>query len=176
MRLRVIRPQLDRTQQEVLRFIELPLLEKDQAEIGVQDENVWVLDRQPAVDDFSLGERIRFEIDKAEEIENVGIVRTKPLCIFQLAPRLGVPRLLKCFTSAVVVEKENALVERRGDDRVTFGHARADCTLSECRGSACQAAWPRAAASRRRNRRSTSGRRAVPQNWWPARSACRSTP
>ena len=66
MRLRIVRPQLDRAQQKLLRFIELALFEKDQTEVGMQDENVWILDRQPAVDDFSLGKRVRFEVDETE--------------------------------------------------------------------------------------------------------------
>ena len=74
--------------------------------------------RQAPIDDFRLGERVRFEVDESEEVEDVGIVGTQPLRVLQLAPRLGVPRLLKRFTSAVVVEKKDALVERRGDSRI----------------------------------------------------------
>ena len=40
MRLRVVRAQLDGAQQELLRFVELALLEEDQPEVGVQDEDV----------------------------------------------------------------------------------------------------------------------------------------
>ena len=43
MRLRVVRPQLDRAQQELLRLVELSLLEQNQAEVGVQDEDVRIL-------------------------------------------------------------------------------------------------------------------------------------
>ncbi len=108
----------------MLRLVKLPLFEEDQPEVGVENENVRILERQPAIDDLGLGEGVGLEVHQSEEIEHIGVVRAKPLRILQLAPCLSVPGLLKRFTSAVVMEEEDALVERRGYDRVSFGHNR----------------------------------------------------
>ena len=113
MRLRVVRPQLDRTQQELLGVVELALLEQNEAEVGVKDEDFGVLARESPIDHFRFRERVRLEIDESEEVQDVGVVRAQFLRVLQLPARLGKSRFLKRFAAAVVMEKENALIEWR---------------------------------------------------------------
>src|SRR5712691_7925516 len=113
MRLRVVRPQLDRSQQKPLGVLELPLLEQNQSEVGVEDEDVRILFRQAAVDHLRLGIRVGLEVDETEEIEDVGVIRTKLLCVLQVAAGLGESGFLERFAATVVVEKKNALIEWR---------------------------------------------------------------
>src|SRR5204863_6761463 len=102
------------------------LFEEDQPEVRVKDEDVRIFLHQTAIDDLRLGERIRFEVDQAEEIEDVRVIGTKALRSFELAPRLGIPCLLERFTSPVVVKEKNALIERRCNHGIW--HAGRDCS------------------------------------------------
>src|SRR5438132_7489410 len=122
MRLRVIGTQLDGAQQVVLRFVEFSLLEENQSEVRVQDEYAGVLADEPAVDDFRFGEGVGLEVDETEEIEDVGIIRAHALRRFELAPSLGVSSLRERLAAAVVMEEEDALIERRSDSRIAFRH------------------------------------------------------
>ena len=95
----------------LLGVLNLSLLEQNQAEVGVEDEDVGVLLGQPAIDHFRLGIRVGLEVDEAEEIENVRVIGTQFLRALQLPSRLGVPAFLKRLASAVVVEEKNTLIE-----------------------------------------------------------------
>ena len=125
VRLRVIRAQVDGAEEALLRFVELPLLEEDQSEVGVEDEDVGVLADQSSINDLGLGERVRLEVNEAEEVQHVGVVGPEPLRGFELPARFSVTSFLKRFPSAVVVQKKNALVERRRHSGITLRHARA---------------------------------------------------
>src|SRR4029077_5697645 len=81
MGLGVVRETLDGAQQVLLRLVKLPLFEEDQPEVGVENENVRILVRQPAIDDLSHGEGVGLEVHQSEEIEHIGVVRAKPLRI-----------------------------------------------------------------------------------------------
>src|SRR5258708_31337875 len=120
MGLGVVRPQLDRAKEVVLRFVQLPLFEKDQPEVRVEDEDVRVLARQAAVDDFRFRKRVGLEVDQPQQIENVGVLGAQPLSILELTPSLRVASFLKRFTSSVVVEQEDTLVEWRCNRRITL--------------------------------------------------------
>src|SRR5437868_2053786 len=127
VRLRVVRAELDGAQQVLLGLVELPLLEEDQAEVGVEDEDVGVLAHEAPVDDLGLGERIRLEVDQAEEVEDVGVVGAQALGLLELAPRLGITPFLERFTAAVVMKEEDSLIEGGSDGGTILGHG-GDCT------------------------------------------------
>ena len=113
MRLRVIGTQLDGPKQMLLRVFDLSLLEQNQAEVGVKNEDAGILARQPSIDHFRLGIRIRLEVDETEEVEDVGVIRTQLLRTLQFPPGLGIAPVLKRFAPAVVMEKKNALIKGR---------------------------------------------------------------
>src|ERR1051326_5045202 len=121
VRLRVVRAELDGAQQILLGLVELSLLEEDQPEVRVEDEDVGVLAHEAPVDDLGLGERVRLEVNQAEEVEDIRVVGAHALRL--LPARLGVSPLLERFTAAVVMEEEDTLVERRGDGGTILGHA-----------------------------------------------------
>src|SRR6266540_1498190 len=106
MRFGVVWSQLHRSHEELLGVIELALFEKDQSEVRVQDEYVRVLTRQAAVDHLGFGERIRFEVNETEEIENVGVVGAEFLRVLQLAARFGESTLMKRFATVVVMKEK----------------------------------------------------------------------
>src|ERR1051326_6277950 len=121
VRLRVVRAELDGAQQILLGLVELSLLEEDQPEVRVEDEDVGVLAHEAPVDDLGLGERVRLEVNQAEEVEDIRVVGAHALRVLQLPARLGVSPLLERFTAAVVMEEEDTLVERRGDGGASVG-------------------------------------------------------
>ena len=83
----------------------------------MEDEDVCILIRQSPINHFGFRKRVRFEIDQAEKIQDVGIIGTELLRALQLPPRLGIAPLLEPFPPAVVVKEKNALIEWRGEIR-----------------------------------------------------------
>src|SRR5438045_3190762 len=124
----------------------------------MEDEDARIFADEPPVNHLRLGERIRLEVDEAEEVEDVGVVGAHPLRRLELPPRLGVTSFLKRLAAAVVMEEEDALVERWSDSGIALWHSRGRI-VSARRSAAGSAAVPPSARRRRPAAEQPAGRR-----------------